>query len=256
MVDDDGARPVTLVTGASSGIGAATVRRLVAEGHLVHAVARREGRLAALAEATGCTTHVLDVRDTDGVMATTESIGPVDVLVNNAGLGRMDAPLHGSTLADVTTQVDTNVTALLVVTMAVLPGMVERGRGHVVNIGSMAGLYPLAAAVYGATKGAVHRLSTNLRLELRGTGVRVTEICPGRVATEFYDVAISDPERSAAAKDSGVREVGPDECADAIAWAVGVPPHVNVNRIELQPTGQTYGGSQFDALRDSQEAHP
>jgi NADP-dependent 3-hydroxy acid dehydrogenase YdfG len=118
----------------------------------------------------------------------------------------------------------------------------------------MAGLYPLPAASYGATKGAIHRLSTNLRLELRGTGVRVTEICPGRVRTEFYDVAISDPERRAAAKDSGIDEVTAADVADAIAYAVGVPTHVNINRIELQPTAQTYGGSQFDTSGGQGEA--
>ena len=123
--------------------------------------------------------------------------------------------------------------------------MIERGDGHIVNVGSMAGLYPLPAALYGATKAAVHRLSTNLRLELVGTGVRVTEICPGRVRTEFYDAAIADEAIRASVKETGADEVTAAECADTIVYAATRPRHVNVNRIELQPVEQTYGGSQF-----------
>jgi 3-hydroxy acid dehydrogenase/malonic semialdehyde reductase len=244
---------IAVVTGASSGIGAATTRRLVADGYQVHALARRADRLADLAAATGCTTHVCDVTDTDAVVALAETIGAIDVLVNNAGLGRMDAPLHEAPISDVTRTIETNVTALMVTTMAFLPAMVERRSGHVVNIGSMAGLYPLSSATYGASKGAVHRFSTNLRLELRGTGVRVTEICPGRVATEFYDVAVTNPAARAVAKDSGVDDITADELADAIAYALGVPRHVNINRIELQPTEQTYGGMTFQPIGDTED---
>ena len=246
---------VALVTGASSGIGRATAARLAADGYEVHATARRSVRLDALAAETGCAGHAVDVRDHGAMIELIQAIGPLDVLVNNAGLGRMDGNLAESSVADLVQSVDTNVTALMVATHAALPAMIERRRGHVVNIGSMAGLYPLASASYGATKAAVHRLSTNLRLELRGTGVRVTEICPGRVSTEFYDVAVTDPDRRRTTKDSGVDEVTADEVADAIAYAIGVPAHVNINRIELQPTGQTYGGSQFDTIPD-EEASP
>jgi len=254
-MDRENHPPVALVTGASSGIGWATAARLAAEGFEVHATARRADRLDALAAASGCMAYTLDVRDHDAMAELIEAVGPLDVLVNNAGLGRMDGGLAESTIADLVQSVDTNVTALMVATHAALPAMIARRRGHIVNIGSMAGLYPLAAASYGATKAAVHRLSTNLRLELRGTGIRVTEICPGRVHTEFYDVAVTDPERRRSVQDSGVEEVTADEVADAIAYAVGVPAHVNINRIELQPTGQTYGGSQFDEIPD-EEAHP
>lgn len=248
-----------LVTGASSGIGAAVATRLAADGYEVHAVARRAARLdelaaaAATAGAVGAiVAHVLDVRESTGLLALVEEIeerhGPIDVLVNNAGLGRMNGTLAESTLDDITRTVDTNITALMVATKAVLPSMIERGRGHIVNVGSMAGLYPVSSATYGASKAAVFRLSTNLRLELRGTGVRVTEINPGRVATEFYDVAVDDPQRRAKAKNSGVEEVTADDVADAIAYALTVPRHVNVNRIELQPTEQTYGGAHFDPV--------
>lgn len=249
----DPTAPIAVVTGASSGIGAATAARLAADGYRVTAVARRADRLAKLAEAIGCDTQVLDVCDFEQVMELMDQLGTVDLLVNNAGLGRLGTTLADSTLADITSSIDTNVTAVLVATKAVLPGMTGRGRGHIVNVGSMAGLYPIASATYGASKAAIHRLSTNLRLELRGSGVRVTEICPGRVATEFYDVAIDDPVRRDAVKVSGVQEVSPGEVADAIAYAVGVPAHVNINRIELQPTAQTYGGSQFDAPTDGED---
>jgi 3-hydroxy acid dehydrogenase/malonic semialdehyde reductase len=211
-------------------------------------VARRGDRLGQLAEETGCVIHSLDVTDSDALVALAGSVGPVDLLVNNAGLGRLDAPLAEGTIEDITQTIDTNVTALMVATKVFLPPMIERRSGHIVNIGSMAGLYPLSSATYGASKAAVHRFCTNLRIELRGTGVRVTEINPGRVATEFYDVAVSDPTQRARVKDSGVQEVTADEVADAIHYAVTVPAHVNINRIELQPTGQTYGGMSFDAV--------
>ena len=249
-------RPVALVTGASSGIGAATAARLADDGYRIHAVARREDRLDELVKSVAVDAaivpHALDVRDSAGVMALVEGIadqdGPIDVLVNNAGLGRMNGPLAESTLDDITRTVDTNVTAVMVATRAVLPAMIERRHGHIVNVGSMAGLYPVSSASYGASKAAVYRLSTNLRLELRGTGVRVTEINPGRVATEFYDVAVDDPGRRATAKESGVTEVTAADVADTIAYALSVPRHVNINRIELQPTEQTYGGARFDPV--------
>lgn len=238
---------VAVVTGASSGIGAATVASLRDAGYEVHALARRADRLDALASRTGCVVHVVDVNDTaglDGVLSSLE----VDVMVNNAGLGRAMEALAEASFDDIERSVATNVAAVLHATRAVLPGMIERRRGHIVNIGSMAGLYPTPSAVYGATKGAVHRLSTNLRLELRGTGVRVTEICPGRVLSEFYDVAIDDPARRARVLDTGIEEITSDDVADLVRYAVTAPSRMNINRIEVQPTEQTYGGSRFDPV--------
>lgn len=237
--------PVVLVTGASSGIGAATARALAAQGMVVHATARRADRLESLAEATGCIAHVLDVTNAAGVQALIGEIGTIDILVNNAGLGRAWGSLSEATYADIEITVATNVTAALHMVQAVLPAMIDQGSGHIVNVGSMAGLYPLASALYGATKGAMHRLSTNLRLELQGTGVRVTEICPGRIQTEFYQVAVDDPATRDAILDTGATEVTAAECADTIVYAVNVPSHININRIELQPTEQTYGSSQY-----------
>lgn len=235
-------QPVALVTGATSGIGAATARRLETEGYLVHAVGRRADRLASLgATIVG---HRLDVQDLESLTALLDGIGPLDAVVNNAGLGRM-VPLATATSADITQSIATNVTAVLQICRLTLGPMIERRSGHVVLIGSMAGTYPIPAAIYGSTKAAMHMLAKDLRMELIGTGVRVTEILPGRVSTEFYDVAIDDDEQRQGVKNSGITEVSPADCADAIAYALAVPPHVNINRIELQPTEQTYGGSSF-----------
>lgn len=233
-----------VVTGASSGIGAATVEALCARGLDVHAIARRADRLAVLAERTGCVPHVLDVRDTAALDRLLHSL-ETDVLVNNAGLGRAALTLADTKVEDVDRILSTNVVAAVHAARAVLPGMRDRGLGHVVNIGSMAGLYPLASAVYGASKGALHVLSMDLRLELAGTGIRITEICPGRVRTEFYEAAVDDPELRSHLKESGVDEVTAADVAQAIVYAVAAPRRVNVNRIELQPTEQTYGGMQF-----------
>jgi 3-hydroxy acid dehydrogenase/malonic semialdehyde reductase len=241
--------PAVLITGASSGIGAATARALAAQGMTVHTTARREQRLIELAEETGCEPHVLDVRDAAAVQSLIAEIGTVDILVNNAGLGRGWGPLVDASYSDIEITVATNVTAAIYLVQAVLPAMIAQAAGHIVNVGSMAGLYPLSSALYGATKGAMHRLSTNLRLELQGTGVRVTEICPGRIQTEFYQVAIDDPGERAAILDTGAVEITAAECADTIAYAINAAPHININRIELQPTEQTYGGSQYTLRR-------
>lgn len=242
---------VVLITGASSGIGAAATRAMAAAGMQVHATARREQRLHDLAAETGCTPHVLDVRDAPAVESLIAELGTIDILVNNAGLGRGWGSLAEATYADIEVTVATNVTGAIHMVQAVLPAMIAQGSGHIVNVGSMAGLYPLSSALYGATKGAIHRLSTNLRLELHGTGVRVTEICPGRIQTEFYHVAVDDDRTRAAILDTGAAEVTAAECADTILYAVNAAPHININRIELQPTEQTYGGSQY-VLRKNQ----
>ena len=233
-----------LVTGASSGIGTAVVRRLADRGLEVHAAARRKERLDELAQATGCVTHVLDVRETGRLYEAFESL-PIDVLVNNAGLGRGFQELFAAPPKDIDTTVDTNVRAAIHVLRAVLPGMVERKCGHVVNIGSVAGLYPVKSSIYGATKGAIHLLCENLRLELQGSGVRVTEICPARVRTEFFDAAIDDPTKRDAIKETGINELTPDDIADAIIYAIDAPWRVNVNLIEIHPTEQVIGGVHF-----------
>ncbi len=236
-----------LVTGASSGIGAAVVRKLAANGWQVHALARRAARLEALANETGCTPHALDIRHGQALERLMARLAP-DLLVNNAGLGAGITGLTGATSEEVARTIETKVTAVLELLRLTLPGMIARGRGHVVNLGSVAGLYPLVSAVYGASKGAVRLMSQNLRLELRGTGVRVTEICPGRVTSEFYDAAVPDPAARDRIKTTGIRELSPDDIAEAILYAVSAPAHVNVSTIELQPVEQTFGGAQFDPI--------
>ncbi|MBK0400388.1 SDR family oxidoreductase [Limibaculum sp. M0105] len=241
---------VALVTGASSGIGAATVRALAEAGWHVHAVARRADRLRALSAETGAVAHALDVTDTGALERLAGEVAP-DLLVNNAGLGAGIAGLDGATEDDIARTIGVNVAALLQVLRVFLPGMRARGRGHVVNLGSVAGLYPNQSAIYGASKGAVRQLSRNLRLELRGTGIRVTEIQPGRVATEFYDAAIPrDPATRARLKTTRIRELAPEDVAAAILFAASAPAHVNVSAIELQPVEQTFGGVSFDPLGD------
>lgn len=236
-----------LVTGASSGIGAATVRSLCKAGVEVWAMARRADRLEALATETGCRPVIADVRDGTGLEQALEGLEP-DILVNNAGLGAGITGLVTASREDIEKTIGTNVTALLDICRLVLPGMIERGSGHIVNLGSVAGLYPINSTVYGGSKGAVHLISQNLRLELRGTGIRVTEINPGRVSTEFFQVAVPDAKESGIDTAPPITELTAQDIADAIQFSVDAPKHVNVSMIELQPTEQTFGATQFDPL--------
>lgn len=235
---------VAVVTGASSGIGEATVRSLSALGWQVHALARRAERLDALAAETGCTVHAVDVRDTDALEKIAQAV-PAEVLVNNAGLGAGITGLLDASPEEIERTVSTNVTALLNAVRLFAPGMVARKAGHIVNIGSVAGLYPTVSAIYGGTKGAVRLISQNLRIELKGTGVRVTEINPGRVRTEFYDAAVTDPQMREKAKETGITELTSADIAEIIAFAVTRPAHVNLQTLEVQPTEQVFGGVTF-----------
>ncbi len=230
-----------LVTGASSGIGWATAQALAARGLTVHAVARREERLAQLAETPGIVPLTLDLRDSAAIHRTMGGL-EVDILVNNAGLGRGFEGLCTATPEQIDQTLETNVTSVYHLLRALLPGMVERKRGHVVNIGSTAGLYPIISSIYGGSKGAVHMLGPNLRLELQGSGVRVTEICPGRVATEFFDVAFDDPAAAAKVKDTGIEDLRPEDISDAILYALDTPWRVNISTLEIVPNEQSYGG--------------
>jgi len=238
---------IALVTGASSGIGEATVGALADAGAEVHALARRAARLQALAGETGCIPHALDVTDTPALDRLAKRVRP-DILVANAGLGAGINGLIGASAEEVERTVATNVTAVLQALRLFLPGMIAGAAGHVVLIGSVAGLYPGVSAVYGASKGAVRVMGWNLRRELRGTGVRVTEILPGRVATGFYDAAVPDPQARDRLKITGIRELQPGDVADAIRYALTAPAHVNVSAIELQPLEQSFGGVSFDPV--------
>ena len=236
-----------LVTGASSGIGETVAEVLARSGIDVHALARRKERLEELKAKIGCHIHVQDLRDKGAVFKLFRN-RKIDLLINNAGLGRGYETLPETDFEDIDRTIDTNVKGSLYLLRAVLPGMIERDFGHIVNIGSAAGLYPLKWALYGSSKAAIRMLSQNLRLELQGTRVRVTEICPGRVTTEFYDNTIEDQQQREAIKASGIHELQPVDIADAILYALNAPWHVNINRIEIMATEQTYGGSQFTPI--------
>ncbi|HEX8674808.1 MAG TPA: SDR family NAD(P)-dependent oxidoreductase [Longimicrobium sp.] len=238
-----------LITGASAGIGAACARAFAREGARLVLAARRTERLAALAEelraahATECHLIALDVRDAEAVASALGGLpaewAEVDVLVNNAGLGRGMEKLQEGTPADWDEMIDTNVKGLLYTTRALVPGMVERGRGHVVNLGSVAGheVYP-GGAVYCATKHAVDAITRGLRMDLLGTGVRVSTVDPGMVETEFSVNRFRGDEERARRVYAGMTPLTPDDIADAVLWCATRPPHVNIDEIILKPTDQ------------------
>ena len=237
-----------LVTGATSGFGEATAERFARDGARLVVAGRRADRLEALAKRLSPQAAVLplalDVRDRAAVeraMATLPAaFARVDVLVNNAGLALGLEPAHRASLDEWEQMIDTNARGLVVVTRQLLPGMVERGRGHVVNLGSVAASYPYPGGnVYGATKAFVHQFSLNLRADLVGSGVRVTCIEPGMADTEFSLVRLKDAEKARAVY-QGVTPLSAADVADAIHWVVTRPPHVNVNVLELMPEQQAF----------------
>ncbi len=234
-----------LVTGASSGIGEAIARRFAHNGARVVLAARRRDKLnALLGELPGDHLAVtLDVRDRAAVeRAVSELPFDIDVLVNNAGLALGMEPAHAANLDDWEQMVDVNVKGLLYVTRALLPGMVARDRGHVINLGSVAASYPYPGGnVYGATKAFVKQLSLNLRADLFGTRVRVTDIEPGMVAeTEFSLVRFRGDEERTRKVYEGVEPLRPEDIADLVHYAASLPPHVNINRLEVMPVMQAF----------------
>jgi NADP-dependent 3-hydroxy acid dehydrogenase YdfG len=230
-----------LVTGASSGIGAAVVRRFRREGLAVHAVARNAQALASLAAETGCIAHAMDVADLASI---TRLVGSteIDVLVNNAGVDRPRKFLEAEA-EDIDLLVDVNLRAVLHLCRLVVPGMVARDRGHVVNISSIAGAYNFGGnSTYHATKAAVSMLSRQLRIDAFGRRVRVTEICPGRVATDIFAHVHGDTPETRAKFIDGYELPEASDVADAIAFAVAAPVAVNIGHIEITPTLQVPGG--------------
>jgi NADP-dependent 3-hydroxy acid dehydrogenase YdfG len=230
-----------LVTGASSGIGAAVVERLRKEGLEVHALARSAKNLDELATRTGCIPHVLDVTDLAGLTRLTREV-PFDVLVNNAGVDRPNSILK-ATAEDIDLLVDVNLRAVLHLCNLVVPGMVARDRGHVVNISSIAGAYNFGGnSTYHATKAAVSMLSRQLRIDAFGKRVRVTEICPGRVATEIFAHVHGDSPDTHERFVKGFELPEAADIADAIAFAIAAPVAVNIGHMEITPTLQVPGG--------------
>jgi 3-hydroxy acid dehydrogenase / malonic semialdehyde reductase len=241
---------IVFVTGASAGFGAAIARRFAKEGHRVVATGRRKERLEALAAELGrdkILPLVFDVRDRQSVERAFQSLpapfAEIDVLVNNAGLALGLEPAQKTNLDDWDAMVDTNVKGLTYVTRAALPGMVARDRGLIVNLGSTAARYPYPGGnVYGATKAFVHQLSLNLRADLLGTRVRVTDIQPGLVGgTEFSSVRFhGDAERVAQLYDRA-DALTPEDIAETVYWVATLPPRVNINAIEMMPVSQAFG---------------
>jgi 3-hydroxy acid dehydrogenase/malonic semialdehyde reductase len=244
------------VTGASSGFGAAVARRFAAAGARVVAAARRADRLRELAAELGprLLPVTLDVRDRAAVAGAVaglpEEFARVDVLVNNAGLALGLEPAQDADLDDWEQMIDTNCKGLVYCTRAILPGMVARRRGHVINLGSVAGTYPYPGGnVYGGTKAFVHQFSLNLRSDLHGTGVRVTCVEPGMADTEFSTVRFGGDRARAAAVYAGMQPMTADDIAESVYWAATLPQHVNVNTIELMATAQSF--APFQVARGS-----
>lgn len=244
------ANQTVLITGASSGIGAACARQLAATGARLILAARRLEPLQTLAAElqqqhdSEVLTVVLDVRQqeavSEAIAALPNTWQAIDILINNAGLSRGLDKQYEAPLDDWEAMIDTNVKGLLYVTRAVVPGMVARGRGHVVNVGSIAGrqTYP-GGSVYCATKAAVRSLSEGLKLDLLGTPVRVTNIDPGLVETEFSVVRFGGDRDRAQGVYQGMTPLTGDDVADVIVFAVTRPPHVNISDVMLLPTDQS-----------------
>ena len=240
---------IVFITGASSGIGAATALAFAAEGARLLLAARRAGKLAEVASlalergASAVHSISLDVRDRRAVQDAIDTLPPewaqIEILVNNAGLSRGLEKLYTGKIEDWEEMSDTNVKGLLYVSRAVVPGMVVRGHGHVVNLGSTAGeiTYP-NGAVYCATKAAERAINDGLRQDLLGTPVRVTTVDPGMVETEFSVVRFHGDADRASSVYKGIKPLSPEDVADAILWAASRPAHVNIARILLTPVQQ------------------
>ncbi|MCU6435646.1 SDR family NAD(P)-dependent oxidoreductase [Undibacterium sp. Jales W-56] len=241
---------IVLITGASSGFGEAMARKFVSHGHKVIAAARRTDRLAALHAELGAALLpvTMDVTDTGSIQNALAQLPlawqQIDVLVNNAGLALGTEPAHQANLEDWETMIDTNTKGLVRVTRAILPAMVQRGSGLVINIGSIAGSTPYPGGnVYGATKAFVDQFTLNLRADLVGTGVRATNIAPGLCGgTEFSNVRYKGNDDAAAKVYEGTVPLTALDIAESAYWVATLPPHVNINYIEMLPTCQGFGG--------------
>lgn len=238
---------IVLVTGATAGFGAAMARVFVKNGHKVIAAGRRAERLEALSAELGpnLLPVKLDVTDKAAIHAALAALPAewqeIDVLINNAGLALGVKGAQESSLEEWETMIATNCTGLVTITRALLPGMVERGRGTIINLGSVAGAYPYPGGnVYGATKAFVEQFTLNLRADLIGTGVRATNIAPGLCGgTEFSNVRLKD-DAAAAKVYEGTTPLTPDDIANTAFWIATLPQHINVNSIELMPTCQGF----------------
>ncbi|WP_017349486.1 bifunctional NADP-dependent 3-hydroxy acid dehydrogenase/3-hydroxypropionate dehydrogenase YdfG [Pantoea sp. A4] len=241
---------IIFVTGATAGFGQSITRRFIAAGHKVIASGRRAERLQALQQELGENLYTVqfDVRDRaaiDTVIASLpEAWRNIDILVNNAGLALGIEPAHRASIEDWEDMIDTNNKGLVYMTRALLPGMVERNVGHIINIGSVAGNWPYAGGnVYGATKAFVRQFSLNLRTDLHGTALRVTDIEPGLVGgTEFSNVRFKGDDGRADKVYEGTTALTPEDVTEAVWWVATLPKHVNINTLEIMPVSQTTAG--------------
>ena len=248
---------IVLITGATAGFGAEMARTFIRHGHQVIATGRRKNRLDDLQAELGekLLTLELDVTSkssiTEALSSLPEAWQTIDVLINNAGLALGIEPAHLAALDDWETMIETNCKGLVTMTRLVLPAMVERGSGTIINIGSVAGRYPYPGGnVYGATKAFVDQFTTNLRADLTGTGVRATNIAPGLCGgTEFSNVRMKGNEAAAAKVYEGTVPLTATDIADTAYWIATLPAHVNINYIEMMPICQ--GFSPFTIKRNS-----
>jgi len=239
---------IVLITGASAGFGAEMARTFVSHGHRVILAARRTDRIADLAAELGDAALPVTLDVTSRASIETALAGlpadwkGIDVLINNAGLALNTVPAHEVPLEDWETMIATNCQGLVTMTRLVLPDMVARGSGLVINIGSTAGHYPYPGGnVYGATKAFVEQFTLNLRADLVGTGVRATNLAPGLSGgTEFSNVRFKGDDSAAARVYEGTTPLSAKDIADTAYWIATLPPHVNVNSIELMPTCQGF----------------
>jgi serine 3-dehydrogenase len=244
-----------LITGATSGFGRAAVERFHSTGWRVIATGRRAERLDALADALGrerIHTAAFDMRDEAAMRAAIDTLPEgfrdIDVLANNAGLALGTAPAQRADLAQWKQMIDTNVTALATLTHLLLPTLIAR-RGAILNISSIAATYPYAGGnVYGGTKAFVSQFSLGLRSDLHGTGVRVTSIEPGMAETEFTLVRTRGDQAASDTLYKGAEPITPEDIAETMFWIANLPPHLNVNRIEVMPVRQSFAG--FQVARD------
>lgn len=247
---------IVFITGASAGFGAEMARTFVKHGHQVVISGRRMDRLEALARELGDLALPLQMDVTckasinEAMSVLPQSWRQVDVLINNAGLALGTEPAHEAPLADWETMIATNCTGLVTMTRTLLPAMVERGSGLIINIGSVAGHYPYPGGnVYGATKAFVDQFTLNLRADLVGTGVRATNLAPGLCGgTEFSSVRFKGDDSKAAKVYEGTVPLTASDIAQTAYWIATLPPHININAIEMMPVCQ--GFSPFTIKRD------
>lgn len=243
------AASIVFITGATSGFGAAAARKFAADGARLILTGRRGERLEALKKELKVPVHtiVLDVRDRaaveQAVAGLPREFAAIDILVNNAGLALGIEPAPQANLDDWEQMVDTNVKGLMYVARAMLPGMVARKRGHIINLGSVAGRYPYPGGnVYGGTKAFVEQFSLALRSDVQGANVRVTTIEPGMCETEFSLVRFGGDAEKAGKVYEGMKPLSADDVANCIHWAASLPDHVNINVLEVMPVQQAFAG--------------